>query len=567
MLKVVPIRGLAYPIFILSTLFFITMVTFFFLEIATETSPYTAGGIAAPIQLYYNMLNGYYFNTSLFASDLTGQSVGFTNNPFSYLHIFAIHTYVSSFAFVPLWGLWPNVYWMYALILCINYISLIGFTILILRKWSPDSYKIKTLVALTLLFSSGFLFTFQQNAQLLLFSTPYILGAVYFLWMDKKLYFLLCTILLSLISEDAAFIVLTFSIYIFFFEQNKRWYAIAAGGFSLIYIACVLFIVQPATRHYLGSAESNTALVVFRYIFDLTWPLFFERLWGLAPALTFIMAIPIAYMLFPNAAIPWKRVFAVAILPPLPHWGESVVVGAVHHLAPVLVFMYVALIMVLGTLKDQHTSNIFMTRKMACSTTLFFILFSSCNLRVLISNFPADVLKPLYTVLEFDVRVKKINERLLEAPKNRHIINTVNTIPKDSSLVYLTNSSVEGFIANRTHIWKFPDYLEQADYVLIQPQARQSFFDGKKAESARYADLIKPGAAEHYFSSSDQGVITNDLVVTIREELVSARDLYRIAIDNDEVILLERIVKVPSLIVPPSTLGFGWLPNVFKDKH
>ena len=129
------------------------------------------------------------------------------------------------------------------------------------------------------------------------------------------------------------------------------------------------------------------------------------------------------------------------------------------------------------------------------------------------------------------------------------------------------NSSVEGFIANRTHIWKFPDYLEQADYVLIQPQARQSFFDGKKAESALYADLIKPGAAEHYFSSSDQGVITNDLVVTIREELVSARDLYRIVIDNDEVILLERIVKVPSLIVPPSTLGFGWLPNVFKDKH
>ena len=34
MLKVVPIRGLAYSIFILSTLFFITMVTFFFLEIA-----------------------------------------------------------------------------------------------------------------------------------------------------------------------------------------------------------------------------------------------------------------------------------------------------------------------------------------------------------------------------------------------------------------------------------------------------------------------------------------------------------------------------------------------------
>jgi hypothetical protein len=567
MLKTIPIKGLVYSMFIFSIVFFMTMVIFFFLEIATGTSPYTAGGIAAPIQLYYNLLHGYYFNTSLFASELTGQSVGFTNNPFSYLHIFAIHTYISSFVFAPLWNLWPNVYGMYGLVLCINYFSLICFTILILRKWSPNNYKVKTLLALTLLFSSGFLFTFQQNAQLLLFSTPFILGAVYFLWIDKKLYFSLCIVFLSLVSEDAALVVLTFSIYIYFFEHNRRWYAITAGIFSLVYLVCVLLIVQPAARYYLGYAELNTALVVFRYIFDFSWSSFLERIWGLAPALIFIISFPIVGMIFPKAAIPWKKVFAIAILAPLPHWGESVVVGASHHLSPVVVFMYVALIMALGAIKDKPTLGSF-TPKNAFLTILLFVMFSTCNLRVLISNVPAALLKPLYTALGFKERVEKINDRLAEEPKNRSVIKIAGTIPRDRSLVYLTNSSIEGFIADRTHIWKFPDYLEQADYILIQPEGRHSFFDGKKAGgSLRYGDLINPRAAELYFSSSDRGVITNEVVATIRSELVNARKLYRIAVDNDDVVLLERIIMLPSPIPPPSTLGFDWLSKILKEKN
>jgi hypothetical protein len=272
-------------------------------------------------------------------------------------------------------------------------------------------------------------------------------------------------------------------------------------------------------------------------------------------------------MIFSKAAIPWKKVFAVAILPPLPHWGESVVVGASHHLAPVVVFMYVALIVALGAIKDKPTLGSF-TPKIACLTILLFAIFSCCNLRVLISNVPTDLLKPFYAALGFKERVKKINDRLAEEPKNRSVIKTADTIPRDRSLVYLTNSSIEGFIADRTHIWKFPDYLEQADYILIQPEGRHSFFDGKKAVgSLRYGDLINPRAAEFYFSSSDRGDITNEVVATIRSELVNTRKLYRIAVDNDDVVLLERIVMLPSPSPPPSTVGFDWLSKIFKEKN
>lgn len=513
------------------------------------------------------MLNGYYFNTSLFASELTGQSVGFTNNPFPYLHYFAIHTHVSPFIFAPLWGIWPSLYWLYGLILCVNYVSLFVFTILTLRNLSPSAYKLKVVLALTLLLSSGFLFTFQQYAQLLLFFTPFILGAIYFLWTDKKKYFVLCVILSILISEDAALVVLTFSIYIFFFERNRRSYGATAGVLSIVYLGTVLFIIQPAARYYLGSSEPNTVLVVLRSILDLSLSSVLGRIWGLAPALIFIFTIPIICLFFSRAQVPWKKVIAMAILPPLPHWGECVVVGATHHLAPVVVFMYAALIMALGAMKDESVVGTSLTPRKVSLIILVFILFSVCNLRVLISNVPLSILKPLYSALGFNARVTKINDRLSEEPKNKNIIEILDAIPRSSTLVYLTNSSIEGFLADRTHIWKFPDHLEDADYILIQPSGRHSFFDGNRAQSQDYRDLLNPKVAEKYFSESDLGVITDALSTKVKVELANVSKLYTILKDTDDVLLLERNIKLPRVMPHKSTLGFGWIPQIMREKN
>jgi hypothetical protein len=566
MFKQVSLRNLVASLFIIASLFFTTCIIFFFLDLSSGTSAYTAAGISAPLQLFFNMLSGYYFNTSLFASELTGHSVGFTNNPFPYLHYFAIHTHVSPFIFAPLWALWPNVYWLYGLVLCVNYLSLFIFTILTLKRLSPNSYKIKAALAITLLLSSSFLFTFQQYAQPLLFFTPFILGAIYFLWTKKKNYFIICVILSILISEDAALVVLTFSIYIYFFEHDRRWFAVTSGTLSFTYLMVVLFIVQPAARYYLGSSEANTVIVVLRYVLDVSVSSVLARLWGLAPALFFIITIPIICLLFPKAEVSWKKVVAISILPPLPHWGECIVVGATHHLAPVVVFIYAALIMLLGAIKDKPMISIFISPKTTFLIFLLFALFSLCNLRVLISNVPINILKPLYSALGFNERVAKIDGRLAETVKNKNIIKVLDTIPKDSSLVYLTNSSIEGFLADRTHIWKFPDQVEDADYILLQPSGRQSFFDGRKALSKPYRELIKPAVVDHYFSDSDQGVITPELAATIQTELVDTRKLYKIVKDTEDVVLLERVVMLPPQSPPKSTLGLGWVSQIMRDK-
>src|SRR3989442_707972 len=209
----------------IAALIFSFVLVGFFVNLASTISDSSTGGIAWTHQVFHNFVHGRPFQSSLFASQKAGESVGFSFNPYPYISTNVIHVNFFPYLFAPLWNIWPHLPWLYGVVFLYNYLCFSYFSGKILQYLSPNSVLIKTPLAIALLLSSGFLFTFQQKAQLLLFSGPVILAAYYFLMREWKLAFLLAAALLCLVSEDAAMVVLTFSIYIFLFERRQRIYA------------------------------------------------------------------------------------------------------------------------------------------------------------------------------------------------------------------------------------------------------------------------------------------------------------------------------------------------------
>jgi hypothetical protein len=546
---------------LLSGIFFVSMLAFFFFNLGTTTSQYSVGGVTAPHQFFHNFMNGRLFQTSLYATKLAGDSVGFSYNPYAHLHTYAIHVYLTPFVFAPLWNLWPSLPWLYGVVFLVNYGGMALFAWKTLQYLSPQSFKIKMLAAIGLLMSSGFLFTFQQNAQLLMFSGPFALAAFYFLLTRQRAKFLLSLMLLCLTSEDAAMVAVTFCFYIYLFEKDARSYALLGGALAIAYLVLVLLIIQPAARSELVLSGSTTTMVVLKHILNFDPSAIGVMLIGFAPVLFFLPAFGIAYLLFGKPDISWVQIAALVLIAPLPHWGESAIVGASHHLMPVVVFTFAAFVFMLGRTTEIQSNAAALPGKKAAMLFCVSAIFVAGSLRVMISNLPEQMLLPLYNLAGKQEKAQKVERSLSERSGNRRAIDVVERIPKESSLVYLTNSSVEGFIAGRSDIWRFPDYYDLVDYLVLQPNAHQSFFSFPVKDNQSLAQALTNGR----YVGTDNAEISEETVNAIVRHLVAQEKSHRVIVDEPEVVLLERIER-HQMYSPPSTIGLGWVPNVFHSR-
>lgn len=544
----------------LSGIFFVSMLAFFFFNLGTTTSPYSIGGVTAPHQFFYNFMHGRMFQTSLFASQLTGDSVGFSHNPYAYLHTYAIHVYLTPFLFAPLWSLWPNLPWLYGVVFLVNYGAMALFAWKILRNLSPQSFKIKFLAAIGGLMASGFLFTFQQNAQLVMFSGPFVLAAFYFLLTRQQAQFLLSMMFLCLISEDAAMVAVTFSVYIYLFEKNARSYALLGGALAIVYLALVLLVVQPAARSELVLTGSTTTMVVLKHILDLDPSAIGTILMGLAPVLFFLPAFGIAYILFGKPDISWLQLAGLVLIAPLPHWGECVIVGATHHLMPVVVFTFAAFVLMLGRTAEIPPDVAVLPGKKVAMLLLLSAILVAGSFRVMITNLPDQVLLPLAKLAGKSQKVQVLQVNATEGTSNKKLIAAVEALPETASLTYLTNSSVEGFIAGRSDIWKFPDNYDLADYLVIQPKARQSFYSVAVKEHQSLAEVLANGKVAGF----DDAYISAALVKALVDDLVVEKRSHRVMVNEPELVILERVQRY-RMYIAPSTIGLGWLPNAFRS--
>lgn len=528
----------------------------FFVNLASTISDYSVGGISWTHQVFFNFMNGRPFQSSLFASLKAGDSVGFSYNPHPYINTAAIHVNFTSYAFAPLWALWPNLFWLYGVVFLVNYVGMAFFAWKILQHLSPASWRIKTLTAIALLLSSGFLFTIQQKAQLLLFCGPFILAAYYFLLRRRLVAFLVTVVLLCMVSEDAAMLALTFAAYIFFFARGARAYSYSAGALALVYLVVVLLVVQPAARHDLVLTEATTTAKVLKHLGLLTVAHMAALPVQLMPVLFFLPAFGVIGLLFGKFGIPVSQVAGLMLLAPLPHVGEVVVVGAAHHLMPVVAFSYLALVLALGSTADERGGNRHMAVLTATALVLVAALFLVGNLRVVANNTPNQWRARLYATVGRAEAARRLERSLAEEVGNRKVLEVARAIPVTSSLVFWTNSSVEGFIAGRSDIWKFPDYYEVADFLLIQRGARQSFFALSSVKGSDIGAALRQGR----YDDEDAAVISDEAVNPLVAHLVG-QQTHRVVVDEPSVVLLERRVK-QTASVPATTVGLGWMRNM-----
>ena len=550
------IKFYALGLMIFSILFLGGMFVFFFYNLSTGSSDYTANGVMQTLQLFYNIMNGRPFQTSLFALD---SGLGF-HNPYAYLHNFAIHVNFVPMLLAPIWNIWPNISWLYGLFFLVNYLSIMIFTWVMLKYLSPHSYRIKAFLAFGLFFCSGFFFTFEQNAQFLLLSGPFICAASYFLVIRKLIPFVISLMLLCLVSEDAAMVAVTFSCYVLFFERGAKRFAYIGGILSFAYLFLVMFVIQPASRAELDLTSSTTAWVVIGHILSFKLDLPFILL-GLAPFLFFLPAFGIIYLLFGKSNVSWVKLGGLVFLAPLPHWGECIIVGATHHLMPVIAFTFVAFVLALGCTPDNLLKSITLSKKQIvyifCLTGLFFM----GSVRLLASNLPDSVLPPIYRLVGKPERAARVEQRIADLQVNQRVIEVANQIPKERSLVFLTNISIGGFIADRPNIWQFSDLYSNADYLLLQPEA--VIFD--EYLLSRYTDDLfqKEWLAKGRLLTVHGARIPKEWLILLVQHLVTQEKLYRVVVDEPGVILLERI-NMKSFYAPSSTTGFGWIPNIGK---
>jgi hypothetical protein len=542
------LRRPALPLFAVSVVLAAFFYWSFFANFATTLSDWSGFGFTWTHQMFHNFLHGRPFQSSLFSTVETGESVGFVFNPHAFIHADVIHVNFTPYAFALLWSLRQTPAAIYALIFAWNLAAGGWLTRSILRRGAgPDSQE-KVWLAWAVLGFGGLLSVLCQMGQLLLFAGPFMLGAYEAFLSRRKLAFVAWIAALALVSEDAAMVAAAFGAYFFLCEKEGRSYAIAATAVSVPYLLLLLFVVQPAARAELTLSAATTTSLVVGKLFHMTGGALVANLRSMLPLATFVPAFALAAGMF---GVPDRRglvrAAGLAVIPALPHLGECVAVGGGHHLLPPWYALFLGL---LSWLKDARGPAPRLAARATAFSAAAFLLFS---LRVQAGHLPLSVRPALLRLARRADKAASI-ERALDgaARSNQAVLAAAETFPRENSLVFLVNNSLEGFLVGRSEVWEFPAHFSEADDVLIQ----------KDAIDANFTFAPRPGAGlESVFRSTpklnerDQAV-TPAMVEAVRSEL-TAGGLYRIAREDTHVLLLERRERHP-FFNPPTTRGWGW---------
>ena len=505
----------------------------FFANFAATLSDWSGFGFTWTQQMFHNFLHGRPFQSSLFATLAAGRSVGFSANPHAFIHADVIHVNFTPYLFAWLWALHPTPASIYGLIFAWNLGAGAWFASSILRRRTRPDGRGRLLVALGVLAFAGLLSVLCQMAQMLLFAGPLLLAAYDAYLARRRGLFLLWIAALALVSEDAAMVGVCFGAHLFLIEDEGRPYGLGAAAVCFSYLVFLLFVVQPAARAELTLTGSTTTAVIAKKLFALKGGPLMDNLRSMAPLLPFVPVFFLAAGLF---GVPDRRGLmragSLALLPALPHWGECVVVGGAHHLLPPWYGLFLAL---LSWLRDAPGPSPRAARWTWAAASAFFLV----SLRVQAGHLPLRLKPALYRLAGKPDKAASLERSLAgEGASNRAVIAAVSTLSNERSLVFLGNNRVSGFIAGRPEIWDFPQYHDRADYLLIQKDAIDANY------SAHPEERDQPVAA-----------------ATVNELRRTLAGTHRAALENDHVLLLERVRKTP-FENPPTTYGWGWTRNI-----
>lgn len=538
-------NGLLAWLFLLSMTLFIFYVIVFFIALSSLVSDYSWGDIVYHHQLFYNFIHGQFFTTSVYWNALV-----YSTNPYAYLNTVNIHFYLSPFIFSLLYSLVPNLTGLYITVLAVNYVSLAFFLWKLVCLFTVEDRVPKYLLVMSFVLTNLFIFSLiVSKAYLILLGTPFILAAYYFLQKERYILYYIFSFLFCLSYDDCGFLFISFLAYIYFFEKKHLKPAIITAVMGLLTVGLIIGVLQPMARINMGGASAATIFDNFRAVWDyLNSGYLFTFLRGIIINLilfgSLFLAFPVIW-LWSKPSIPQRhdlyQYLGLIFLAPLSHWASLVLNVGVHFM-PVAIFTLIALTLAISrsalTLPGKST-----WQNGVALALIGFYLASNVSAfgyrhRHYIGHTYAD-----------------------EERANAHCLQNINHfVPVDRSLVYWTARGLDGFLANRSDLWRFPHYFDQADFLVMQKNAKNTFFQVKISPGQDIYQALRNGT---HHSSEEKAFIDNDIIEAICARLAKVDGSHTIMYNDSEMVILKR-KELIRFEQPPETRGFGFLNNFPK---
>jgi len=504
----------------------------FFATLHTGLSDWTWGDIIWVNQAFWNFINDRALQTSVYCR--SGDGVVF--NPWSYSSQIAMHVNWFPYVFAPIYRLKPDIIGSYVIVLAWNYLGIGWFTWKIIKRLSPEDAGKKTFFALSLLMTGSFFPIFTYKTLFLLYAGPLITAMVYFLISKQQLRFVLTGILLCLVAEDAAMFALTFSAYVFLFHPEERSYAYWLGGFALVYLAAVILVIMPATKYDLTLATKDASDIVIRLKkllsgkYDYAWR-------AMAPMVFFVVSgfAMLAAFLKPTPKTDLRRIAGLVILAPLTHWLISLSQGTGHHPLPVAVCVLAAMTIYAATSRYES--------RYPLAGFLVGVLLLALNGAWITRN----LVRPFAARPEAMAAQIASNEAVLAAEK---------ALPRDASVSYWTNRGLDGFLSSRSDVWRFPINFDKTDYLLIQKDGDQSFYEIKPPFGKDVEKTVAGGAG----AIKGPSIPSAEAAAWLKKGLAATHE---VAAENEHLLFLKRKER-HVFEMPAFSLGFGWAANIPK---
>ncbi len=524
----------------------------FFYNLRSTLSDYSWGDSTYANQLISNFLHHRPFQMSLYHNP----GKGVIENPLPYAHQASVHVIFSPFLFVPLYALHPTESGMYALVIGLNCFSFLFFGYRWLRLHRVDHFEFRYSLLVFAVLCSSFLFYWQAKNHYLMFVTPFVLMANEAIYTRRKWIFLMAMLLWCLVQEDACMFALSFAVFIFFFEKNARSWAYWVLGGGFLYLLFASFVIQPAARWGMTIDQYTHSLEVLRNSSIQISTL----LASIKVALPILLFLPAFYIvsLFRagTSALPYRKALGMIVVAPLSHWLINIINPAEQHYVPNMVCAFIAFLYFLSDFHINPKAIIHRQRYRLIGTILVFVV---ANLVVMRRNIPVYSKISINEYLAHRTPIRLTMASLTkEEHDNKAFIAQVQKLPVERTMVYWTNRNVEGFFSNRPNLWRFPEYYDTSDLLVIQRGAQHTFYDVRDDPRRSVGEILKSGS---FHSSGENIAIREDMVHRIVIQLVQNQHSHRIVTDTPECLVLARINPIP-FPNQPETVGLGWLRNL-----
>jgi len=307
---------------------------------------------------------------------------------------------------------------------------------------------------------------------------------------------------------------------------------------SAICLVFVILVIQPAARYGLVLTHVSDPLARLHMIRTSMVPLSGYKVYmsfviGLVLALT-VMGLFSGF----QEKIDWKKVFGLIFIAPASNWFVVATWGGGHHFIPIMACTFLALLLIAAKIEFRPVAVGRIVAAVIICMTLFLPRSTYKLLKRIHSHSDPKSISRIET--------------------NKSTLSKVAALPKEAGISFWTNQGLTAFMTSRNNVWAFPDYFDKADYLVIQKDADQTFFDMKIETSESLEAAIKKG--QHYTTGSEIA-LPAEMVRRIKNELVNVKASHEVNVDTEHVLLLKR-KKSAGLPCPESTLGWGWIKHI-----